>query len=65
MAMGTYKPGGLCEDVRLLVLGATGPLGRCVVAEAVRRGHFVRALVRSACVEGGLHVRERVEVTAA
>ncbi|MHB1260254.1 MAG: NAD(P)-dependent oxidoreductase [Thermoplasmatota archaeon] len=34
--------------MRLLILGATGPLGLCVVAEAVRRGHHVRALVRHA-----------------
>lgn len=32
----------------LLVVGATGSIGRLVVAEAVRRGHAVRALVRSA-----------------
>jgi putative NADH-flavin reductase len=34
--------------VRLLLLGATGPLGRCVLAEAMRRGHHVRALARGA-----------------
>ena len=32
--------------MKLLVAGATGGLGRVVVAEAVQRGHEVRALVR-------------------
>lgn len=32
---------------KLLVLGATGPTGRQIVAEAQRRGHEVTALVRS------------------
>jgi NAD(P)H-binding len=32
--------------VRLLVVGATGGLGRLVVAEGARRGHHVAALVR-------------------
>ncbi len=32
--------------MRLLVVGATGGLGRAVVAEAVQRGHEVAALVR-------------------
>ena len=32
--------------MKLLVVGATGGLGRAVVAEAVRRGHDVSALVR-------------------
>lgn len=32
--------------LRVLVAGATGYLGRHVVAELARRGHFVRALVR-------------------
>src|SRR3954454_10897091 len=34
--------------MKLLVTGANGFLGRFVVAEALRRGHAVRALVRSA-----------------
>ncbi|MGA2926880.1 MAG: NAD(P)H-binding protein [Solirubrobacteraceae bacterium] len=34
--------------MRLLVVGATGPLGRDVVADAVARGHRVAALVRDA-----------------
>jgi uncharacterized protein YbjT (DUF2867 family) len=32
--------------MRLLVVGATGGLGRLAVAEAARRGHDVAALVR-------------------
>ncbi|WP_028967930.1 SDR family oxidoreductase [Sphingomonas phyllosphaerae] len=32
----------------VLIVGATGSIGRLVVAEAVRQGHAVRALVRSA-----------------
>ena len=32
---------------RILVLGATGPTGRHIVAEALRRGHDVTALIRS------------------
>lgn len=32
--------------MRLLIVGATGGLGRATVAEAVRRGHDVSALVR-------------------
>ncbi|HRH85273.1 MAG TPA: NmrA family NAD(P)-binding protein, partial [Rubrivivax sp.] len=30
----------------VLVVGATGSIGRLVVAEALRQGHAVRALVR-------------------
>jgi uncharacterized protein YbjT (DUF2867 family) len=36
------------ERLRVLVVGATGSIGRPVVAEAQRVGHSVRALVRSA-----------------
>lgn len=32
---------------KILVLGATGPTGRLIVGEALRRGHVVTALVRS------------------
>jgi len=32
--------------MRLLVVGATGALGRLIVAEAISRGHEVTALVR-------------------
>ncbi|MDB5302589.1 MAG: NAD-dependent epimerase/dehydratase [Phycisphaerales bacterium] len=35
-------------DLKLLVTGANGFLGRYVVAEALRRGHAVRAALRSA-----------------
>lgn len=31
----------------VLVVGATGSIGRLVVAEALRQGHAVRALVRN------------------
>jgi nucleoside-diphosphate-sugar epimerase len=34
--------------MKLLITGANGFLGKYVVAEALRRGHFVRAMVRSA-----------------
>ena len=33
--------------LKVLVIGATGSVGRLVVAEAIRQGHAVRALVRS------------------
>jgi uncharacterized protein YbjT (DUF2867 family) len=32
--------------MKILVVGATGSIGRLVVAEAIREGHTVRALVR-------------------
>jgi uncharacterized protein YbjT (DUF2867 family) len=32
--------------MKILVVGATGSLGRLVVEEAIRQGHIVRALVR-------------------
>lgn len=32
--------------LNILVIGATGSIGRLVVAEALRQGHTVRALVR-------------------
>ncbi|HTO75109.1 MAG TPA: NmrA family NAD(P)-binding protein [Thermoanaerobaculia bacterium] len=32
----------------VLVVGATGSIGRLVVEEAARQGHVVRALVRDA-----------------
>ncbi len=34
--------------MKILVIGATGSIGRLVVEEAIRQGHTVRALVRSA-----------------
>ncbi|MFE4468135.1 SDR family oxidoreductase [Leifsonia sp. NPDC056824] len=36
------------DPLTVLVVGATGSIGRLVVAEALRRGHRVRALVRDA-----------------
>jgi uncharacterized protein YbjT (DUF2867 family) len=39
---------------RILVVGATGSIGRLVVAEALRQGHAVRALVRGANRARGL-----------
>ena len=45
----------------VLVVGATGSIGRLVVAEALRQGHAVRALVRDAARARGLPaVAERV-----
>ena len=38
----------------VLVVGATGSIGRLVVAEALRQGHAVRALVRDAARARGL-----------
>jgi len=38
----------------VLVVGATGSIGRLVVAEALRKGHDVRALVRDAARAHGL-----------
>lgn len=48
----------------VLVLGATGATGRCLVTHLVERGHDVRAIVRSPdrLPEA---VRDRVDVTAA
>jgi uncharacterized protein YbjT (DUF2867 family) len=37
----------MSEQLTVLVVGATGSVGRLVVAEAVRRGHAVRALARN------------------
>ncbi|MEU9055610.1 NmrA family NAD(P)-binding protein [Streptomyces sp. NPDC048384] len=34
------------QPLTVLVIGATGSIGRLVVAEAIARGHTVRALVR-------------------
>jgi len=35
------------SKLTVLVVGATGSIGRLVVEEALRQGHVVRALVRS------------------
>jgi nucleoside-diphosphate-sugar epimerase len=48
--------------VKILVTGANGFLGRHVVAELVRRGHEVRALVRPAANIAPLHWDDRVEI---
>ena len=48
--------------MKLFVLGATGGVGRKIVEEAVRRGHDVRALVRSSLDVAGV---ERVDVVRA
>jgi 2-alkyl-3-oxoalkanoate reductase len=48
--------------VKILVTGANGFLGRHVVAELVRRGHHVRALVRPAANIAPLHWDHRVEI---
>jgi len=53
--------------MKLLVTGASGFLGRCVVTEAIRRGHEVRAVVRPAAEVGQLdwYARDRVELIRA
>jgi UDP-glucose 4-epimerase len=48
--------------VKILVTGANGFLGRHVVAELVRRGHAVRAMVRPAADISRLDWDRRVEV---
>ena len=53
--------------MKLLITGANGFLGKYVVAEALRRGHFVRAMVRStsdAEKNGWLH-HPRIELAKA
>ncbi|MQB41796.1 SDR family oxidoreductase [Rhizobium sp. ICMP 5592] len=47
--------------IKILVVGATGSIGRYVVEEALRERHGVRALVRS---RGKLHLPPEVEVVA-
>jgi uncharacterized protein YbjT (DUF2867 family) len=42
------------QRITVLVVGATGSIGRLVVEEAVRKGHAVRALVRDARKARGL-----------
>jgi uncharacterized protein YbjT (DUF2867 family) len=42
------------RKMTVLVIGATGSIGRLVVAEALRQGHAVRALVRDRARAGGL-----------
>jgi putative NADH-flavin reductase len=38
---------GVCNSVRIIVLGATGGTGLQIVEQALKRGHSVTALVRS------------------
>ncbi|QUP56041.1 NAD(P)H-binding protein (plasmid) [Ralstonia syzygii] len=40
--------------LKILVVGATGSIGRLVVAQALRQGHAVRALVRDLARAGSL-----------
>jgi nucleoside-diphosphate-sugar epimerase len=51
--------------LKVLITGANGFLGRHVVAEFLRRGHDVRALVRPAARLDGLDWPESVEVVRA
>lgn len=51
--------------MKLLVTGANGMLGQAVVAEACRRGHGVRALVRPAARIDGLGWDRSVDVVRA
>jgi UDP-glucose 4-epimerase len=51
--------------VRVLITGAGGFLGRYVVAEFLRRGHAVRALIRPAARLDGLDWAEDVEIVRA
>lgn len=44
----------MSEQLTVLVVGSTGSVGRHVVAEAVRQGHTVRALVRNPARAGRL-----------
>ena len=53
------------NTVRVLITGANGFLGRHVVAEFLRRGHAVRALVRPAARLDELDWPEQVEVVRA
>jgi uncharacterized protein YbjT (DUF2867 family) len=46
----------------VLVVGATGSIGRLVVAEALRQGHAVRALVRDLARAGGLPQQAKLVV---
>ena len=43
----------------VLVVGATGSIGRLVVEEAIRQGHAVRALVRTQARRVSFPLRRR------
>jgi uncharacterized protein YbjT (DUF2867 family) len=46
----------------VLVVGATGSIGRLVVDEAIRQGHAVRALVRTRAKAGQLHPKAQLVI---
>lgn len=50
------------EQMTVLCVGATGSVGRHVVEEALRRGHAVRALVRSRAKATGLPAQAEIVV---
>lgn len=50
------------EQMTVLCVGATGSIGRHVVEEALRRGHAVRALVRSRAKAAGLPAQADIVV---
>lgn len=50
------------KQMTVLCVGATGSIGRHVVEEALRRGHAVRALVRSRAKAAGLPAQVQVVV---
>lgn len=50
------------EQMTVLCVGATGSIGRHVVEEALRRGHAVRALVRSRAKAASLPAQAQVVV---
>ena len=50
------------DKLTVLCVGATGSVGRHVVEEALRRGHAVRALVRSRARGAGLPAQAQIAV---
>ena len=50
------------DKLTVLCVGATGSVGRHVVEEALRRGHAVRALVRSRARAAGLPAQAQIVV---
>jgi putative NADH-flavin reductase len=56
------RPSGAkaAEPARVLIIGATGGTGRCLVAQALDRGHEVTALVRDASKLAIEHPRLRI-----
>ena len=47
-AMSDFVPGETCTGEKMVVVGATGYIGKAVVREAVRRGYATKAVVRDA-----------------